>query len=45
MPLVGFEHTILAFERAKKFHALDSAATVIGNGTKIRHTDWYSSTG
>jgi hypothetical protein len=29
MPLVGFEPTIPAFEQAKTFHALDSAATVI----------------
>jgi hypothetical protein len=29
MPLVGFEPTIPAFERAKTVHALDSAATVI----------------
>jgi hypothetical protein len=30
MPLVGFEPTIPAFERAKTVHALDRAATVIG---------------
>jgi hypothetical protein len=30
MPLVGFEPTITVFERAKTFHALDCAATVIG---------------
>jgi hypothetical protein len=30
MPLVGFEPTNLAFERAKTFHVLDRAATVIG---------------
>jgi hypothetical protein len=29
MPLVVFEPTILAFERAKTVHALDRAATVI----------------
>jgi hypothetical protein len=29
-PRVGFEPKILVFERAKAFHALDSAATVIG---------------
>jgi hypothetical protein len=29
MPLVGFEPTIPAFERAKTFHALNRAATVI----------------
>jgi hypothetical protein len=28
---VGFEPTIPAFERAKTLHALDLAATVIGN--------------
>jgi hypothetical protein len=30
MPLVGFEPMIPVFERAKTFHALDRAATVIG---------------
>jgi hypothetical protein len=30
MPLVGFETTVLVFERAKMVHALDRAATVIG---------------
>jgi hypothetical protein len=30
MPRVGFEPTIPVFERAKKFHALDGAAIVIG---------------
>jgi hypothetical protein len=30
MPRGGFEPTIPVFERAKTFHALDSAATVIG---------------
>jgi hypothetical protein len=30
MPRVGFEPTIPAFERAKTFHALERAATVIG---------------
>jgi hypothetical protein len=39
MPLVGFEPTIPVFERAKTFHALDCAATVIGtmyaNTTKL----------
>jgi hypothetical protein len=29
MPRVGFKPTITAFERAKTFHALDRAATVI----------------
>jgi hypothetical protein len=33
VPLVGFEPTILVFERAKTVHALDRAATVIS--TKI----------
>jgi hypothetical protein len=37
MPWVGLEHTILAFERRKTFHALDRAATVIGNVPNI-HT-------
>jgi hypothetical protein len=31
MPWVGFEPTIPAFERAKRVHALDRAATLIGN--------------
>jgi hypothetical protein len=31
MPLVVFEPTIPAFERAKVIHALDRAATVIGS--------------
>jgi hypothetical protein len=31
MPRVGFEPTIPAFEGAKTFHAIDSAATVIGD--------------
>jgi hypothetical protein len=30
MPRVGFEPTIPVFERAKIFHALDRAATMIG---------------
>jgi hypothetical protein len=30
MPLVGFEPTIPAFERAKAFHGLNRTATVIG---------------
>jgi hypothetical protein len=30
MPLVGFEHTIPDFERAKSVHSLDRAVTVIG---------------
>jgi hypothetical protein len=34
MPRVGFEHKILVFERAMTVHALDRAATVIGNGHK-----------
>jgi hypothetical protein len=35
MPLVGFETTIPAFERAKTVHALDRAATVIGLKAKL----------
>jgi hypothetical protein len=31
MPRVGFEPTIPAFERAKTVHALDCAATAIGD--------------
>jgi hypothetical protein len=34
MPLAGFEPTIPVFKRAKKFHALDRAATVTGLSTK-----------
>jgi hypothetical protein len=30
MPRVGFEPTIPVFEREKKVHALDRAATVVG---------------
>jgi hypothetical protein len=30
MPLVGFDPTIQAFERAKTVHAIDSAAILIG---------------
>jgi hypothetical protein len=30
MPRVGFDPTIPAFERAKTFHALEHAVTVIG---------------
>jgi hypothetical protein len=30
MPLVGLEPTIPVFERAKTFHALDRAVTVVG---------------
>jgi hypothetical protein len=33
MPRVGFEPTILVFERAKRVHALDCAVTVIGPHT------------
>jgi hypothetical protein len=36
MPLAGFEPTIPVFKRAKIFHALDRAATVIGS-SKIPH--------
>jgi hypothetical protein len=31
MPRVGFEPTIPVFERAKKIHALDREAIVIGS--------------
>jgi hypothetical protein len=40
MPRVGFEPTIPAFERAKTVHALDRAATVIGELQGL--TDYYS---
>jgi hypothetical protein len=33
MPQVGFEHMIPVFERANTVHALDHAATVIGNNS------------
>jgi hypothetical protein len=39
MPLVGFEPTIPAFERAKTFHASAHQATVIGGGTKYPGVD------
>jgi hypothetical protein len=35
MPLVGFEPTIPAFERAKIVHVLDRAATVIGKREEL----------
>jgi hypothetical protein len=35
MPWVGFEPTILAFERAKTVHGLDRAATVNGSRFKL----------
>jgi hypothetical protein len=39
MPQVGFELTILVFERAKTVHALDREATVFGSSReKIKHT-------
>jgi hypothetical protein len=37
MPRLGFEPTIPVFERAKRVHALDRAATVIGNETSTWH--------
>jgi hypothetical protein len=37
MPWVGFEPTIPVFERAKTVHALDRAATVIG---ELHTTNW-----
>jgi hypothetical protein len=36
MPRVGFEPMIPIFQRAKTFHALDRAATVIGKYVLIR---------
>ena len=39
MPRVGLETTISVFERAKKIHALDSAATVIGLSTILLSTN------
>jgi hypothetical protein len=38
MPWVGFESTVPPFERAKRIHALDRAAAVIGN-TNTRSQD------
>jgi hypothetical protein len=43
MPVVGFEPTIPAFERAKTVHALDCAATVIGNFRRIVITNIVNS--
>jgi hypothetical protein len=37
MPKVGFQPTIPKFERAKTVHALDRAATVIGDYTFIKY--------
>jgi hypothetical protein len=43
MPRVGFEPTNPVFERAKIFHALDRAATVIGcNIIKVMELGWVS---
>jgi hypothetical protein len=36
MPRVGFEPTIPGFEREKTVHALDSVATLIGEGINSR---------
>jgi hypothetical protein len=43
MPLVGFELTMPVFERAKTDHALDRAASVIGEGYywKVKFTFLY----
>jgi hypothetical protein len=41
MPRVGYEPMIPAFERAKTFHALDRAATVIGNDIGTPHRKAY----
>jgi hypothetical protein len=35
MPRLGFEPTAPAFERTKKFHALDRTTTVIGSFSNI----------
>jgi hypothetical protein len=43
MPLVGFEPTIPAFERAKMVHALDRAATVFENHLYTFHILRYMS--
>jgi hypothetical protein len=41
MPWVRFEPTIPVFERAKSFHALDPAATVIGKKCIRRYNFWW----
>jgi hypothetical protein len=42
MPRLGFEPTIPVFERANTFHALDRAATVIGNSFVITYINTYT---
>jgi hypothetical protein len=46
MPWVGFEFTIPVFERAKTFHALDRATTMIdlrsNNCQKIDHSHYFT---
>jgi hypothetical protein len=41
MPLMVFEPTIPVFERAKTFHALDRATTVIGHMLMINNAKLY----
>jgi hypothetical protein len=40
MPQVGFEPTILVFQRAKTVHVLDRAAVVIGFPLNIEHLNY-----
>jgi hypothetical protein len=42
MPWVGFETTVLAFERAKTVHALDHAAIVTGSFTIIFNNNLWA---
>jgi hypothetical protein len=44
MPLVGFEPTTVAFERAKTVHALDLAVTVNGTPLYIVSTYYFKPT-
>jgi hypothetical protein len=41
MPQVGFEPTITVFERAKTFHSLDSAVTVIGKSKYVSYIKYF----
>jgi hypothetical protein len=45
MPRVGFETTIPMFEQAKTVHALDLAATVIGNRIFLKRSNSLSTHG
>jgi hypothetical protein len=41
MPSAGFEPTIPAFERAKRVHALDCSAILIGNHLSMSHNTHF----